>query len=77
VNPAVARLIHDELEAYGTDGGNGLDDADLRESLLALRAVTRRLGVEEHEVPFRDFTSFRNWPQRASANAGSPRARCC
>ena len=33
----------------------------MREALLALRATVRRLGVNDFEVPFRDFTSFRTW----------------
>jgi hypothetical protein len=57
----LARLIHDELQASGTGGGNELNDDQMREALQALRAVVRRLGIDDFDVPFRDFTSFRTW----------------
>jgi hypothetical protein len=57
----LARLIHDELERFGTDGGEEMTDQEIREALLALRAVVDRLGVGDFNVPFRDFTSFRSW----------------
>lgn len=57
---ALARLIHDELEIYGTSGGQVLDDQEMREALVALNAVTRRLGVSL-DVPFRDFNTFKSY----------------
>jgi len=30
----------------------------MRESLVALRRVLKRLGLEHFEVPFRDFKTF-------------------
>ena len=57
----LARLVHDELQKYGTGGGAQLDDDQVREALLALRATGRRLGVNDFEVPFRDFSSFHTW----------------
>lgn len=48
----LARLIHDELEAFGTGGGEVMDDADMREALQAVRAVCRRLGLGDPDVPF-------------------------
>jgi len=57
----LARLIHDELQSYGTGGGQEMDDEQMREALQALRAVAQRLGVADFDVPFRDFSSFRTW----------------
>lgn len=57
----LARLIHDELEKYGTGGGQETDDDQLRAALQALRSTLRRLGINDFEVPFRDFSSFHNW----------------
>jgi hypothetical protein len=72
----LARLIHDELEAYGTGGGEVLDDADLREALQALRTLCKRLGVRYPNVPFRDFTTFRSyWIRTGASGAGGWQAR--
>jgi len=57
----LARLVHDELQVYGTSGGNELNDDQMREALQALRAVVRRLGINDFDVPFRDLSSFRDW----------------
>jgi hypothetical protein len=67
---ALARVIHDDLERFGTGGGQEMTDVQVRESLLALRAVVNRLGITDFEVPFRDFTTFRSWWIRQGA-AGS------
>jgi hypothetical protein len=39
---ALARLIHDELEVYGTSGDQALKDPEMREALVALNSITRR-----------------------------------
>lgn len=70
---ALTRLAHDELQAYGTSGGELLSDADMRQVLVALRAVTRRLGLDV-SLPFRDFTTFRTFWIRNEAS-GSWQAR--
>lgn len=57
----LARLMHDELQAYGTGGGEELNDEQMRVAIQALHAVTRRLGIDGFKVPFHDFTSFRSW----------------
>jgi hypothetical protein len=57
----LARLIHDDLERYGTVGGEEMSDAQMRTALLALRAVVERLEISGFDVPFRDFTTFRSW----------------
>jgi hypothetical protein len=57
----LARLIHDDLQKFGTGGGQDLDNDQMREALQALRAVVGRLGVTDFEVPFRDFDGFYSW----------------
>jgi hypothetical protein len=57
----LTRLIHDDLERYGTDGGQVMTEQQMRAALLALRAVVDRLGIAGFEVSFRDFSTFRNW----------------
>lgn len=57
----LARLVHDQLQAYGTGGEAELDDEQMRLAIQALHAVTRRLALDEFKVPFHDFTSFRSW----------------
>jgi hypothetical protein len=58
---ALARLIHDDLEAFGTDGGEELTETQMRESLVALRGVLKRLALERFEIPFRDFKTFKSY----------------
>ena len=41
---ALARLVHDELEVYGTSGNQALEDPEMREALIALSAINKRLG---------------------------------
>src|SRR6266542_6663852 len=57
---ALSQLAHDDLERYGTGGGQKLSDEDLGVALRTLRAVLKRLGVS-FEVPFRSFTTFRTY----------------
>jgi hypothetical protein len=54
----LARLVHEDLEKYGTGGGNDMDDDQMREALQALRATVLRLGLNDFDVPFRDFSTF-------------------
>jgi hypothetical protein len=69
----MAALIHDELQAHGTDGKESLNDAEMSTALLALTAVARRVGVT-FEPPFRNFTTFRSYWIRRGAS-GSWQAR--
>lgn len=72
----LAHLIHQELTRYGTDGSNEMDDGEMREFLLALRAVVDRLGISTFRPQFRDFTSFRSWwSQRGACGSGGWQAR--
>jgi len=58
----LARLVHDELEVFGTSGNPQLNEHEIREALQAFRAVAKRLGVEVN-VPFRDYATFKSyWP---------------
>jgi hypothetical protein len=68
----LARLVHDELQTFGTDGGQVMDDGEIGLAIQALHAVTRRLGIDDFKIPFRDFTSFRSWwiKQGASGSGG-------
>src|SRR5437016_2269300 len=61
---ALARLVHDELELYGTTGGQVITDAGMSAALLALRAAVQRLGLT-FNPQFRDLRSFRTyWMQK-------------
>jgi hypothetical protein len=57
---ALARLLHDDLEAFGTDGGQLLKDEDMREGLLALSSLVERLGLQ-FSPPFRNFKTFKSY----------------
>lgn len=70
----LARLVHDELERYGTDGGQELGEDDIRAALQALRAVAGRVGCSDFDPQFRDFGGFRTWWIRKDAR-GSWQAR--
>ena len=48
------------LVAYGTGGGNRLDDEELSVTLRSLRAIFKRLSIG-FDPPFRDFQSFRGY----------------
>jgi Abortive infection C-terminus len=66
-------LVQEELEAYGTDGSQQLDNAEIALAIQSLEAVTRRLGVPL-QLPFRDFTRFRSYWNRNDGH-GSWQAR--
>jgi hypothetical protein len=57
---ALAQLLHDDLQRYGTGGGEKLSDQEMSVAIRTLRAVLRRLAVP-FTIPFRDFTSFRSF----------------
>jgi hypothetical protein len=71
---ALARLVHDNLEAFGTSGEVEISGDQMRESLLALGSVLKRLGLDRFEVPFRDYRSFKNYWLRKKGY-GSRQAR--
>jgi hypothetical protein len=53
-------LVHRDLEAVGTGGGERLSEDDITVALLGLRAVLKRLGVTV-EIPFRNYSSWTYW----------------
>lgn len=66
---ALARLVHDEFETFGTGGNPYADDEDSARALLALRQVLKRLRIE-FDPPFRDFRTFRQfWIREGAANS--------
>src|ERR1700686_91709 len=64
---ALARLVHDELEEYGTSGRQIMTDDGMSVALLALRAVVERLNLPAFNPPFRDLRSFRAYWLRERA----------
>lgn len=66
-------LVREELEAYGTSGGERINDHEIGLAIRALHAVLTRLSIE-FELPFRDFTRFRSYWNRNGAY-GSYQAR--
>ncbi len=76
VAAALARLVNDELASFGTGGGEEMTNDDMRDALLALRAVVDRVGVEGFDPPFRDFTTFKTyWIRKGAAGSGGYQAR--
>jgi hypothetical protein len=72
---ALAALVHDELIAFGTAGGEKLTDEQMTAALGALRSVAKRLGIE-FDSPYRNFTTFRSyWMRRGASGAGGWQAR--
>lgn len=54
------RLVWDELETYGTGGGQTLDDSEIEQAQRSLRAVLERLSVPL-DIPWRNFKGFRTY----------------
>ncbi len=69
----LARVVHEEYEAYGTHG-SPLNNDDSRLLLRALKAVLDRLGITTFDPPFRDFETFRKYWLRNDGH-GSWQAR--
>lgn len=70
---ALIRLVHDELERYGTDGGTRIDEREIRAAIQTARTLVERLGLEL-KLPFRDFGTFRSHWMREGGR-GSWQAR--
>jgi hypothetical protein len=70
----LARLVHDELEGYGTSGGQETTNDEIKTAILALRATIDRLGIHDVTIPFRDFATFKSWWIKEGAR-GSWQAR--
>ncbi|MFF2611767.1 hypothetical protein [Kitasatospora sp. NPDC058046] len=72
---ALVRIARADLEAFGTSGGECLDDDEMAVLLGALPAVLRRLGVGL-SLPFRDFKSFRSyWKHQGMTGSHETRRR--
>lgn len=56
---ALTHLVWDELIAFGTGGGNTLDDKDLTLAQRALAETLSRVGITL-TFPWRDFTTFKS-----------------
>lgn len=66
----LARLVHDELEKYGTGGGEELTEQQIRDALVALRVLVERIGISTFELPFRDYGSFKaHWLRNDCRNS--------
>ena len=57
---ALVGLLRAEYVAYGTEGGNSLADAEVRDLQRTTRSVLSRLGIAL-EVPWRDLSGFRSY----------------
>jgi hypothetical protein len=55
---ALARLLHEQFQRYGTDSTEEITDAGSREAMRTLGALTDRLGIT-FSPPFRDLSGFR------------------
>ena len=70
---ALLRLAHNELEAYGTGGGQRTDEDEIRLILRTCRALSERIGLSL-DLPFSDFQTFEShW--KANGAYGSWQAR--
>ena len=69
----LARVVHEEYEAYGTHG-SPLSNDDSRLLIRTLKAVLDRLGIDTFDPPFRDFETFHKY-WRANDGYGSWQAR--
>ena len=72
----LARVVHDEFEAYGTSG-SPLSNEDSRLLIRALKALLARLGIDSFDPPFRDFAISRRSagigePKMADSNSAAP-----
>ncbi|EMF29732.1 hypothetical protein ACFZAG_27295 [Streptomyces sp. NPDC012403] len=63
VAQGLTRLVHAELEEYGTSKAVRLQEDEIAEALRSLKAVLRRLGIP-FSPPFRDFRSFQGYWSR-------------
>ena len=69
----LVQLAHRELEAFGTNHGQELDDEGINAVLRTLKSVLRRLSIE-FDPPFRDFRQFHGY-WSANRMSGSWAAR--
>lgn len=58
---ALARLLHDQYELYGTSGDQIMTDGGSRDATRTLLSIVRRLSISTFDPPFSDFPSFRTY----------------
>lgn len=63
----LADLVHRELESYGTNSAETMNDEEINAAIRALQAVLRRLTIA-FDLPFRNFTTFRSYWLRNGAS---------
>jgi hypothetical protein len=71
---ALARLVHDEYEKFGTEGHQILTESQSRDAMLTLHVVLKRLGIDDFSPAYRDFSSFKIYWKRKEGT-GSYKAR--
>jgi hypothetical protein len=65
----LSRLIHEDLEAFGTAGGEVMTNDQMGLAIRAQRAVLARVGIT-FDLPWRDLKTFRNhWIREGCANS--------
>ncbi len=74
---ALTKLVHRELEAFGTKGSKYLEDDDMAIALKALRATLHRIGVDLPQLPFRDFSTFYDYWKREGMSGSYQARRDC
>lgn len=70
---ALTHLVWDELIAFGTGGGNTLDDKEIAIAQRALAAILSRIGITL-SIPWRDFNTFKaHWVRNGCYNSWQAR----
>lgn len=70
---ALTQLVHQELEGYGTNSAETLNDSEIGAAIVGLRAVLRRVAVP-FDLPYRNFTTFRShWVRNGASNSWQAR----
>ncbi|MEU6232191.1 hypothetical protein [Kitasatospora sp. NPDC047058] len=70
VGLALTRLLHEDFTAYGTGGGERMNNDSVVVAIKAHRAVLERLGLEPPRLPFRNFSSFYDYWRRQGMSGG-------
>ncbi|WP_180984720.1 hypothetical protein [Mycobacterium avium] len=70
---ALTHLVWDDLIAFGTSGGNTLDDKEIALAQRALAATLGRIGITL-SLPWRDFNTFKaHWVRNGCYNSWQAR----
>lgn len=70
---ALTHLVWDDLIAFGTGGGNTLDDKEVAIAQRALTATLSRIGITLN-FPWRDFNTFKaHWVRNGCYNSWQAR----